>query len=915
MNKTVEIETGNVNSTSLIKSYDIAFHQKLRELFLVAFVTNLVNQIIFKKRKYLFLIILLSGAAINANAQCTPIITSYPYSEGFETGSGVWSQGVGDDFDWTRDLGGTSSSQTGPSTGSGSTWYMYIETSYPRVNGDEAWLESDCFDFNSLINPTIDFDYHMYGASMGSLELLISINNGVTWTMLRTLSGNQGNTWNTQTLDLSAYAGQAVKFRFKGTRGTSYTGDATIDNIKIYEPCMIDATSSLAALCSAGTVDLSLSGHGVGASIQWQESTGGAFTDIVGATSVNYTTGTLSTPNTYLFRAKVTNSCSLYSDTVSVLFVAGTNNAPNHEGLETSFGIWTNSTADNNNWSRNSGGTSSSGTGPSAAAIGLQYAFVESSNPYFNSTAILEANFNFTGVTNPELSFDYHMYGADMGSLSVVVNGTTVWSLSGQQHAANSSVWSNQVIDLIAYANSCSVNIQFVNNTGNSYTSDIGLDNINVIDYCALIAGNATSSLATSCTAATVDLNLSGQGVGASIQWQKSTGGAFADEVGATSANYTTGTLSTTNTYLFRAKVTNGCSSYSNVVSIFIGQAAGIVNLPNQENLETSFGIWTNSTADNNNWIRNSGGTSSSGTGPSAAASGLQYAFVESSNPYFNSTAILEANFDFTGIPSPELSFDYHMYGANMGSLSVVVNGTTVWSLSGQQHAGNSTAWSHQVIDLIAYANSCDVNIQFVNITGSSYMSDIGLDNIDYSLKTTLPIELLNFNATALNNDQVKLDWQTASEINNDYFTIERSENGLIWKELPIVNGAGNSSQILNYNIIDQNPHSEVSYYKLKQTDYDGSFEYSKVVSVNLISKQEASVFIYPNPTSGILTIKGDASELEELFISNVLGQNVISLLNIISRKENHIIIDLSNLKKGFYTVKTKSLANKVFKQ
>ena len=663
MNKTVEIETGNVNSTSLIKSYDIAFHQKLRELFLVAFVTNLVNQIIFKKRKYLFLIILLSGAAINANAQCTPIITSYPYSEGFETGSGVWSQGVGDDFDWTRDLGGTSSSQTGPSTGSGSTWYMYIETSYPRVNGDEAWLESDCFDFNSLINPTIDFDYHMYGASMGSLELLISINNGVTWTMLRTLSGNQGNTWNTQTLDLSAYAGQAVKFRFKGTRGTSYTGDATIDNIKIYEPCMIDATSSLAALCSAGTVDLSLSGHGVGASIQWQESTGGAFTDIVGATSVNYTTGTLSTPNTYLFRAKVTNSCSLYSDTVSVLFVAGTNNAPNHEGLETSFGIWTNSTADNNNWSRNSGGTSSSGTGPSAAAIGLQYAFVESSNPYFNSTAILEANFNFTGVTNPELSFDYHMYGADMGSLSVVVNGTTVWSLSGQQHA------------------------------------------------------------------------------------------------------------------------------------------------------------------------------------------------------------------------------------------------------------GNSTAWSHQVIDLIAYANSCDVNIQFVNITGSSYMSDIGLDNIDYSLKTTLPIELLNFNATALNNDQVKLDWQTASEINNDYFTIERSENGLIWKELAMVNGAGNSSQMLNYNTVDENPYSEVSYYRLKQTDYDGSFEYSKVVSVNLISKQEASVFIYPNPTSGILTIKGDASELEELFISNVLGQNVISLLNIISRKENHIIIDLSNLKKGFYTVKTKSLANKVFKQ
>jgi len=869
--------------------------------------------------KYLLFILFLSGAAINANAQCTPIITSYPYNEGFETGSGVWSQGTGDAFNWTRDLGGTSSSQTGPSTGSGSTWYMYIETSSPRVNGEEAWLESDCFDFISLINPTIDFDYHMYGEHMGALELLISGNNGTTWTPLWSLSGDQGNTWHTQSVDLTAYAGQSVKLRFKGTTGTSYRGDAAFDNIKIYEPCMINATSSLAVLCGAGTVDLSLSGHGIGAgaSIQWQESTGGAFTDIVGATSVNYTTGTFSTPNTYLFRAKVTNSCSLYSNTVSVLFVAvaGTNNTPNHEGLETSFGIWTNSTADNNNWTRNSGGTSSGYTGPSAAAIGLQYAFVESSNPYFNSTAILEANFNFTGVNNPELSFDYHMYGEHMGSLSVVVNGTTVWSLSGQQHAANSSAWSQQVIDLSAYANLCYVNIQLVNNTGSNYKSDIGLDNINVIDPCPIIAGNATSSLATSCTAGTVDLNLSGQGIGTSIQWQKSTGGTFTDEVGATSANYTSGTLSTTNTYLFRAKVTNGCSSYSNVVSVFFGPVAGLVNLPNQESLETSFGIWTNSTADNNNWSRQSGGTSSANTGPSAAATGLQYAFVESSNPYFNSTAILEANFDFTGIPSPELSFDYHMYGASMGSLSVVVNGTTLLTLSGQQHASQYTAWSHQVIDLSAYANSCEVNIQLVSNTGSSYMSDIGLDNINYSLKTALPIELLNFNATALNNDQVELDWQTATEINNDYFTIERSESGLIWKELAMVNGAGNSSQMLNYNTVDENPYSEVSYYRLKQTDYDGNFEYSKEVSVNLISTQEASVFIYPNPTKGVLTIQGDVSELEELVISNVLGQSVISLLNVISRKENQIIIDLSHLKKGVYTVKTKSSVNKVLMQ
>jgi len=500
-----------------------------------------------------------------------------------------------------------------------------------------------------------------------------------------------------------------------------------------FQPCNNGGSASISttALCAAGTVDLSLVGQSVGSSIQWQQSTGGAFTDVAGATTANYTTTTLSPTNTYSFRAEVTNGCSSYSDTVSVYVgTGGTNGVPNYEGLETSFGVWTNSTADNNDWIRNSGGTPSNSTGPSAAAGGSQYAFVEASNPNFNSTAILEADFDFTGIIAPELSFDYHMYGADMGSLSVLVNGTSVWTVSGQQHASNTAAWSNHVIDLSSYANLCYVNIQFVNNTGASYRSDIGLDNINLTDPCAVVAGNASVSSAALCSSGTVDLSLTGNGAGA-IQWQQSTGGTFTDIAGATTANVTTGTLTPTNTYLFRAKVTVGCSSYSDTVSVYVGTSGGSNSVPNLEDLEASFGIWSNSTADNNDWIRNSGGTPSNSTGPSAAAGGSQYAFVEASNPNFNSTAILEADFDFTGIATPELSFDYHMYGADMGSLSVVVNGTTVWNVSGQQHASNGAAWSNQVLDLSAYANSCYVNIQFINNTGSNYRSDIGLDNIN----------------------------------------------------------------------------------------------------------------------------------------------------------------------------------------
>ncbi len=115
-------------------------------------------------------------------------------------------------------------------------------------------------------------------------------------------------------------------------------------------------------------------------------------------------------------------------------------------------------------------------------------------------------------------------------------------------------------------------------------------------------------------------------------------------------------------------------------------------------------------------------------------------------------------------------------------------------------------------------------------------------------VNSTLPIELLSFNAT-FDNNHVVLDWSTASEINNDYFTIERSTDGVNFEILNIVNGAGNSNDILNYETIDNNPLEGTSYYRLKQTDYDGKFEYSSLVSVKNQKKAiSQDMNVYPNP-------------------------------------------------------------------
>ena len=147
---------------------------------------------------------------------CGTTISTFPYSENFESSVGAWTQGGGDNFDWTRDSGGTPSSNTGPTTGDGDTWYMYIEASNPNYPSRSAHFDSPCFNITSVASASFSYSYHMYGANVGSLSIQISTDNGATFpTTLRSFSGNLGNTWNQDTIDLSSYVGQTIKIRFR----------------------------------------------------------------------------------------------------------------------------------------------------------------------------------------------------------------------------------------------------------------------------------------------------------------------------------------------------------------------------------------------------------------------------------------------------------------------------------------------------------------------------------------------------------------------------------------------------------------------------------------------------------------------------------------------------------------------------
>ena len=188
----------------------------------------------------------------------------------------------------------------------------------------------------------------------------------------------------------------------------------------------------------------------------------------------------------------------------------------------------------------------------------------------------------------------------------------------------------------------------------------------------------------------------------------------------------------------------------------------------------------------------------------------------------------------------------------------------------------------------------------------------LGTSNVN---QTPLPIELVFFNVKNFENRKVKLEWQTATELNNDFFTIEKSANARDWKIIQTVEGAGNSSALLNYYTIDESPYMGVSYYRLKQTDFNGEFEYSNIKSVTFNLSEKEVLHLYPNPTDYLITITGKQMNQSSIQIINSLGQNVTTSIHINTENEAILTLDLSNLSKGLYFIKTKTSSYKVYKR
>lgn len=200
-----------------------------------------------------------------------------------------------------------------------------------------------------------------------------------------------------------------------------------------------------------------------------------------------------------------------------------------------------------------------------------------------------------------------------------------------------------------------------------------------------------------------------------------------------------------------------------------------------------------------------------------------------------------------------------------------------------------------------------DTTNNILSATNFSSFSDFtGAELGMYNAISNLPVTLLSFKAQP-RNEHVELTWTTSNETNNKLFTVERSLNGTSYEAVLEQSGAGNSSQAIYYKAIDRHPVEGLSYYRLKQTNFDGSSTYSTAVMVNFKGSTVPVLLPYPNPNSGTtvnLLINGMKGQPASLKIIDIVGKVILTQNQLITESNYELYLDFATkLKAGAYTI------------
>jgi hypothetical protein len=213
---------------------------------------------------------------------------------------------------------------------------------------------------------------------------------------------------------------------------------------------------------------------------------------------------------------------------------------------------------------------------------------------------------------------------------------------------------------------------------------------------------------------------------------------------------------------------------------------------------------------------------------------------------------------------------------------------------------GNSVAIAGDYIVVGAYYEDEDAS-------GANTVSGAGSAYVFKPTSGGLPVDLVYFEAKAIDNQQALLHWQTASELNNNYFDVERSYDAIHWEWVGKVAGNGTTNQLTDYSFVDKTiaKSQQTAYYRLNQIDYDGANEYTDIRSVRFTVKPNAfEIAAYPNPFNQEVTIRIRTTELYSIEVTDLNG---LVMLNIENEDKGTHRLDLSTWASGVYIVNVTS--------
>lgn len=731
-------------------------------------------------KKYTLLVVIATlFNCFSAISQCLEVA---PYTMDFDTAAGstpsCWVETGGESWKYSNSAGSNHIGDDGDFYGTSSASGGYFAWIDDSGNHAPSTLTSPDIDISGLTNPLLSFYHVSHDEGTGDNATLdVEVFDGTSWNNVATYNTNT-NGWEQHYISLSAYTG-TIKVQFTITDSGSFYDDIAIDDIVVDEaPSCYPITSPSVGVVTATSAEISWTPGDTETSwnievVPSGTTPSGIATD-TGVTNPVTISGL--SPQT-VYDVYIQSDCGggdvgSWVGPVSFETACAALMAPFLEDFENfSTGTfeeencWT-ADADNssNDWNIDgSGSTGSSDTGPNNAYSGNNFFYLETSGGSTGSEARLYSPFiDLSSLSKPALTFFYHMYGDDTGDLMVDVYDGTSWNdnvfvVSGQQHTSGSDPWKEAIVNLSSYVSAGQIQLRFRATKGpkvgaNDYNGDISIDDVSVINVPCLPPSDlqvnnimeTSAELGWTSDSSVLSWNIEVVPAG-------NTRVGIATDTGISNPYNKTG-LQPNTAYDFYVQSSCGADGFSSWVGpyTFVTACATNEQAPWSDDIEgheeslafTNSRCWTASSANAYAWNVGSGATPSSSTGPNGASDGQKYFYIEAGQGATADSGVLASGdeamletlpIDVSLLTMPVLSFDYHMYGENMGNLHIDVHDGTTWVddvfvLTGQQQTSVAANWEKIQIALADYATTGTIQVRFRAERGNGDKGDIAID-------------------------------------------------------------------------------------------------------------------------------------------------------------------------------------------